>query len=77
MFQIYVGQYETVEITLCLTGMIIHMAVYGIQLLRFLSLEDQHECMVTRCNRFIMVAHDIFYRATWRPVNTINRQQDV
>jgi hypothetical protein len=35
---------------------VIHMAAHWIQLWYFLSLEDHRECMVTGCNRLLMVA---------------------
>lgn len=41
---------------------VIHMTIHWIQLWRFLSPEDQRECMVIGCNRL---------QATWRHVNRL------
>ncbi|KAM0916796.1 hypothetical protein ACQ4PT_009938 [Festuca glaucescens] len=54
-----------------LSIMVIHTMVHWIQLWRFLLPEDQRECMVSGCNRLQMVAQDIFYQATWRPIKRL------
>ena len=50
---------------------VINMAAHWIQLWAFLLPSDQRELMATGCSRLLMVARDIFSRASWQHINRI------
>jgi hypothetical protein len=45
---------------------VIHMSAYWIQLWSLLLPVDRRECMVTGCNRLLMVVQDFYNRAGWQ-----------
>ena len=50
---------------------VINMAVHWIQLWAFLLPEDQRDLMASGCSRLLMVAQDIFSRATWQHISRL------
>ena len=47
------------------------MAVHWIQLWAFLLPEDQRDLMASGCSRLLIVAQDIFSRATWQHISRL------